>query len=45
MAELKPLRGLHFEEYTVGDGITSQGRTVTEGDIVNFCLLYTSRCV
>ena len=39
MAELKPLRGLYFEEYTVGDGITSQGRTVTEGDIVNFAML------
>ena len=39
MTELKPLRGLYFEEYTVGDGITSQGRTVTEGDIVNFAML------
>lgn len=39
MADLRPTQGLHFEEYTVGDAITSQGRTVTEGDIVSFAML------
>ncbi len=39
MADLKPTRGLCFEEYTIGDFITSQGRTVTEADIVNFAML------
>ena len=39
MADLKPARGLYFEEYAIGDSITSQGRTVTEADIVNFAML------
>lgn len=39
MADLQPTRGLFYEDYTVGDSITSQGRTVTEGDIVNFAML------
>lgn len=39
MADLRPTQGLFFEEYTVGDAITSQGRTVTEGDIVSFAML------
>lgn len=39
MADLRPTRGLCFEEYSVGDSITSQGRTVTESDIVNFAML------
>lgn len=39
MADLKPIRGLYFEEYTIGDSIVSQGRTVTEGDIVSFAML------
>lgn len=39
MADLKLARGLYFEEYTIGDSITSQGRTVTEADIVNFAML------
>lgn len=39
MAELRPVQGLHYEDYTVGDSITSQGRTVTESDIVNFAML------
>jgi len=39
MADLKPARGLYFEEYTIGDSIMSQGRTVTEADIVNFAML------
>jgi len=39
MAELKLQRGLYFEEYTVGDSITSAGRTITETDIVAFAAL------
>jgi acyl dehydratase len=39
MADLRPIQGLFFEDYTVGDSITSQGRTVTESDIVNFAML------
>ena len=39
MGEMKPPSGLYFEEFTVGDSITSQGRTVTEADIVNFAAL------
>lgn len=39
MADLQPTRGLYFEDYVVGASITSQGRTVTEGDIVNFAML------
>jgi acyl dehydratase len=29
-------RGRYFEEFTVGDKMTSQGRTITEADIVTF---------
>ncbi len=29
-------RGRYFEEFTIGDKITSAGRTLTETDIVNF---------
>ena len=29
-------RGLYFEEFEVGQNVISPGRTVTEGDIVNF---------
>ncbi len=39
MSELKPPTGLYFEEFSIGDSITSQGRTVTEADIVNFAML------
>ena len=39
MADLRPIQGLYFEDYTVGDSITSQGRTVTESDVVNFAML------
>ncbi len=31
--------GLFFEEFVVGDAITSVGRTITETDIVNFAAL------
>ena len=29
-------RGRYFEEFAIGDKITTAGRTLTEGDIVNF---------
>ncbi len=29
-------RGRYFEEFNVGDKVTSQGRTITESDIVTF---------
>jgi len=29
-------RGLYFEEFEIGQKVVSPGRTVTEGDIVNF---------
>jgi acyl dehydratase len=35
MAEYKP-RGMYFEEFQVGTEIVTQGRTITEADIVNF---------
>jgi 3-hydroxybutyryl-CoA dehydratase len=31
-----PVRGMYFEEFEVGQRIISQGRTVTESDIVTF---------
>jgi acyl dehydratase len=39
MPELKPPVGLYFEDYEVGQAITSQGRTIGEADIVNFAAL------
>lgn len=36
MAELAPRRGLYFEEFQIGQRITTAGRTVTEADIVAF---------
>lgn len=39
MGELPIRQGLYFEDYALGDGVTSQGRTVTEADIVNFAAL------
>ena len=39
MSELVPGSGLYFEDYAIGDTITSQGRTVTETDIMNFAAL------
>ena len=29
-------RGRYFEEFAIGDKVTSQGRTITEADIVAF---------
>jgi len=37
--ELTAPKGLFFEEYEVGQSITSQGRTVTEADVVAFAAL------
>jgi acyl dehydratase len=39
MADLRPIQGLFYEDYSVGASITSQGRTVTESDIVSFAML------
>ncbi|MCS7222763.1 MAG: MaoC/PaaZ C-terminal domain-containing protein [Anaerolineae bacterium] len=36
---LAPRRGLYFEEFSVGDEVTSAGRTITEADIVAFAAL------
>jgi acyl dehydratase len=39
MAEISVRRGLYFEEFNVGDDVTSAARTITEADIVNFAAL------
>ena len=41
MAELKlgRRRGLYFEEFEIGDQVTTVGRTITEADLVNFAAL------
>jgi 3-hydroxybutyryl-CoA dehydratase len=39
MAEIVIQRGLYFEEFNVGDTVTSAARTVTEADIVGFAAL------
>ena len=39
MAEIAVQQGLYFEEFNVGDSITSAGRTVTESDVVAFAAL------
>ncbi|HNS01004.1 MAG TPA: MaoC/PaaZ C-terminal domain-containing protein [Anaerolineae bacterium] len=39
MADLRPVQGLYYEDYIVGASISSQGRTVTESDIVGFAML------
>ncbi|MCB0033326.1 MAG: MaoC family dehydratase N-terminal domain-containing protein [Anaerolineales bacterium] len=37
MSELKfKPRGLYFEEFEIGQTVISQGRTITEADVVNF---------
>lgn len=37
MSELKfKPRGLYFEEFEIGQTVVSQGRTITEADVVNF---------
>jgi len=37
--ELTAPKGLYFEEFQLGQAITSQGRTVTEADVVAFAAL------
>ena len=39
MPDLRPTQGLYYEDYRVGDSITTQARTITESDIVNFAML------
>ncbi len=39
MADLSTTQGLYFEDFAVGDGGVTQGRTITETDIVNFAAL------
>lgn len=39
MADIIIQRGLYFEEFNVGDTVTSAGRTITESDVVNFAAL------
>jgi acyl dehydratase len=36
MNNFAPRRGLYFEEFEVGAALVSQGRTITEADIVTF---------
>lgn len=36
MADLMLTQGLYFEDFAVGNAITTQGRTITEADIVGF---------
>ncbi|MFQ5921736.1 MAG: MaoC/PaaZ C-terminal domain-containing protein [Anaerolineales bacterium] len=36
MAKFEVRRGLYFEEFEVGQRISSVGRTITEADLVNF---------
>jgi 3-hydroxybutyryl-CoA dehydratase len=36
MSELKVSNGMYFEEFEVGMTIQSDGRTITEADVVNF---------
>ena len=38
-ADLPPMRGMYFEEFTVGQEVTSAARTITETDVVNFAAL------
>jgi len=34
--DLTPRKGLYFEEFEVGQSVTSMGRTITEADVVSF---------
>jgi len=36
---MQPSTGLYFEEFEIGDGCESVGRTITEADVVNFAAL------
>ena len=37
--KMQPPVGLYFEEFEIGDGCESVGRTITEADVVNFAAL------
>lgn len=39
MAEIAVQRGLYFEQFAVGDSVTTAARTITEGDVVAFAAL------
>jgi 3-hydroxybutyryl-CoA dehydratase len=39
MGDIAVRRGLYFEDYQVGDKVTTRGRTITEADIVAFSAL------
>ncbi|MCX7669634.1 MAG: MaoC/PaaZ C-terminal domain-containing protein [Anaerolineae bacterium] len=39
MAELQVQKGRFFEEFAVGDSVTTAGRTITEADVVGFAAL------
>jgi 3-hydroxybutyryl-CoA dehydratase len=39
MADIAIRRGLYFEEFNIGDTVTSAGRTITEADVVSFAAL------
>ncbi len=39
MADLVSQKSLYFEDYNIGDSATTQGRTITESDIVGFAAL------
>lgn len=39
MADLVTQKSLYFEDYGIGDAATTQARTITETDIVNFAAL------
>jgi 3-hydroxybutyryl-CoA dehydratase len=39
MAEIIVQRGLYFEEFSIGDSITTLARTITETDVVAFAAL------
>ena len=39
MADAHRPQGMYFEEFEIGKEILSQGRTITEGDVVNFAAL------
>jgi acyl dehydratase len=36
MAKFEARRGLYFEEFEVGQNVSTAGRTITEADVVNF---------
>jgi len=39
MSDMNVRHGMYFEEFAVGDSVTSAGRTITETDIVAFAAL------